>query len=84
MFWDRAFKPIVDWAQSSLHINLVTCATDSHVPRAENAIQFVKERVRAVQSETPFDRYPKRFTIEILKRVVVLINFLGENKECIQ
>ena len=30
--------------------------------------------MRAVQSETPFDRYPKRFTIEMLKRVVVLIN----------
>ena len=44
------------------------------MPRAENAIQFVKERVRAIQSEIPFDRYPKRFTIEMLKRVVALIN----------
>ena len=57
-----------------MHIDLVTCAADSHVPRAENVIRFVKERLRAIQSETPFDRYPKRFTIEMLKRVVVLIN----------
>ena len=28
----------------------------------------------AIQSETSFDRYPKRFNIEMLKRVVVLIN----------
>ena len=46
------------------------------MPRAENTIRFVKERVRGVQSETSFDRYPKRFTIELLKRVVVLINSL--------
>ena len=56
MFGDGAFKSIADWAQSELHIDLVTCAANSHVPRAENAIQFVKERVRAIQSETPFDR----------------------------
>ena len=74
MFRDWVFRPIVDWAQTELHIDLVTCATNSHVHRAENAIQFVKERVRAIQSETPFDRHPKRFTIKLLKRVVVLIN----------
>ena len=44
MFWDGAFKSIVNRAQSELHINLVTCAADLHVPRAENTIQFVKER----------------------------------------
>ena len=44
------------------------------MPRADNAIRFVKERLRAIQSETPFDRYPKKITIEMLKRVVVLIN----------
>ena len=58
MFGDTEFKPIVDWAQTELHIDLAICATDSHVPRDENVIQFVKERVRAVQSETSFDRYP--------------------------
>ena len=74
MFGDEEFEPLVNWVQSKLHIDLVTCAADSHVLRAENAIRFVKERVRAIQSETPFDRYPKRFIIEMLKRVVVLIN----------
>ena len=74
MFGDGAFEPLTDWARIELHVDLVTCAADSHVPRAENAIQFVKERVRLVQSETPFNQYPKRFTIELMKRVVVLIN----------
>ena len=30
--------------------------------------------MRLVQSESPCNRYPKRFTIELLKRVVVLVN----------
>ena len=57
-----------------MHIDLVTCAAQGNVPRAENAIRFVKERISVIQCETPFDRYPKRFTIEMAKRVVVLIN----------
>ena len=74
MFGDGMFEPLTDWAKIELHVDLVTCAPESHVPRAENAKQFVKERVRLIQSETPFKRYPKRFTIELMKRAVVLIN----------
>ena len=48
MFRDGEFEPLVDWVQSELHIDLVTCATDSHEPRAKNAIRFVKERLRAI------------------------------------
>ena len=74
MFGDGEFKSLVDWVRSEMHIDLVICAANSHVPRAENAFQFFKEKLRAIQSETPFDRYPKRFTIKMLKRVVVFIN----------
>ena len=77
MFGDGEFKPLVDWVQSELNIDLVTCATNSHVPRAENTIRFVKERLRAIQSETPFEG----FTNKMLKRVDVLINLF---KKCIQ
>ena len=66
MFGDREFEPLVDWVRSELLIDLVTCAADSHVPRAENEIRLLKERLS--------DRYPKRFTIKMLKSVVVLIN----------
>ena len=74
MFGDKEFDPVIEWVRHQLHIDLVTSAAQGHVPRAENAIRFVKERVRAIQCETPFNRYPKRFTIEMVKRVVVLIN----------
>ena len=44
------------------------------MPRAENTIIFVKERLRSIQCETPFNKYPKRLTIEITNRVTILIN----------
>ena len=44
------------------------------MPRAESAIRFVKERLRSIQCETPFSRYPKRLTIEMTRRVTILIN----------
>ena len=85
MFGDREFEPLFDWEQSELHIDLVICTADSHVPRAKNTIRFVKERLRAIQSETPFDRYPNRFTIKMLKCVVIFFNsFRIKNQEYIQ
>ena len=53
MFGDGMFEPLIDWARIELKVDLVTCAPESHVPRAENAIRFVKERERLVQDETP-------------------------------
>ena len=61
-------------ARQELHIDLTTCAADSHVPRAENAIRFIKERLRSIQYETPFKKFLRRLTIETVKRVTVLIN----------
>ena len=58
-FGDGAFKHLTHWMRSELHINLTTCAADSHVPRAENAIRFVKERLRSMQCETPFKNIKK-------------------------
>ena len=52
-FGDRAFEPIINWARQELHLDLTTCAADSHVSRAENAIRFVKDRLRSIQCETP-------------------------------
>ena len=50
-FGDGAFKHLIKWAQSDLHMYLITCAAASHVPRANNAIRFIKERFRSIQSE---------------------------------
>lgn len=73
-FGDNAFEPLKGWMKSELNIVLDTCDTNSHVPRAENAIKFVKEQVRCARSEMPFKKFPKRVTIKLVKRMVVLIN----------
>ena len=73
-FGDGEFDSLKDWLRGELQINLDTCVPDSHVPRAENVIRFVKERLRSIQCETPFEKYPKRLTIEMTKRVTILIN----------
>ena len=44
-FGDSEFDSLKDWMRGELHINLDTCAADPHVPRAENIIRFVKERL---------------------------------------
>ena len=72
-FGGGEFNNLKDWMRDKLHINLDTCAADSQVPRAENLIRFVKERLRSIQCETPFNKYPKGLTIEMTRRVTVLI-----------
>ena len=78
-FGDGEFDHLKDWMKGALHIDLDTCGADSHVPRVENAIIFVKERLRSIQCETPFDKYPKRLTIEMTRRVTILINSFRRN-----
>ena len=73
-FGDNKFDHLKGWMRGELHINLDTCAADSHVPRAKNAIRFEKERRRSIQYETLFNKYPKRLTIKMAKRATILIN----------
>ena len=56
---DRAFVPMTQWVKDELNITLTACDTDSHVPRAENAIKFVKERVCCIQSGTGYTKFSK-------------------------
>ena len=62
------------WVKDELNITLTTCDADSHVPRAKNAIKFVKERVQCIQSELGFSKYPRRLIIKMITRMVTLIN----------
>ena len=39
-------------------------------------IRFVKERIRTVRLDMPYKTVPKRFTIEMVHRVVILMNSL--------
>ena len=66
------------WIKDELNVTPTTCDADSHVPRAENAIKFVKERVRCIQSELDFTKYPRQLTIEMITRTVALINSFAQ------
>ena len=48
-FGDSVFEHLTNWMRSELHIDLMTCAADSYVPRAENTIRFAKERLGSIQ-----------------------------------
>ena len=62
-FGDGESDHLKDWMRGELHIDLDAYRVDSHVARAENTIRFVKKRLRSIQCETPFNKYPKRLTI---------------------
>ena len=73
-FSNGEFDHLKNWMKSESHFDLDTCAGDSHVPRTENSIRFLKERLRSIQCETTFKKYPKRLTIEMTKHATMLIN----------
>ena len=52
MFGDGEFEPIVDWVGSELHIYLVTCVANSHVPRAEIGTWVVKKRTKLSKGDS--------------------------------
>ena len=62
-------------------ITLLCCDTNSHVPFIEQAIRFVNERVRYVQSVLPkrIKRVPARLMRELTVSTVKMINsIIGE------
>jgi hypothetical protein len=74
---DGAFDCIKhDLQDKPYQIALTTCDADRHVETVERQIRFLKERIRAVRLMMPYKKIPKRFTIEMVHRVTMLINSL--------
>jgi hypothetical protein len=74
---DGAFESIKHELQDDPYrIALTTCDADRHVETVERQIRFLKERIRAVRLMMPYKRIPKRFTIEMVHKVTMLINSL--------
>ena len=71
---DGAFDSLKDWAMNTHKVQLTVCGADGHVPQAENAIKFIKERVRCIHCNMPFKRLPHAITIEMASRATTLIN----------
>ena len=60
--------------KNELNITLQTCDRDGHVPRIKRVTEFIKEWTRCFQTEMPFKKLPRRLTIDMVRRVVILIN----------
>jgi hypothetical protein len=74
---DGAFESIKHELQDEPYsVILSTCDADRHVESVERQIRFLKERIRAVRMMMPYDKLPKRFTIEMVHKVTMLINSL--------
>ncbi|OEU05712.1 hypothetical protein FRACYDRAFT_258571 [Fragilariopsis cylindrus CCMP1102] len=74
---DGAFECIKHELQDKpYNITLSTCDADRHVETVERQIRFLKERIRAVRMMMPYKKLPKRFTVEMVLRVTMLINSL--------
>jgi hypothetical protein len=77
---DGAFESIKHEVQDEpYHITLSTCDADRHVETVERQIRFLKERIRAVWLMMPYKKIPKRFTIEMVHKVTMLINSLPKS-----
>jgi hypothetical protein len=74
---DGAFESIKHELQDDpYNVTLSTCDADRHVETVERQIRFLKERIRAVRMMMPYSKLPKRFTIEMVHKVTMLINSL--------
>ena len=72
---DKAFDAVKSELEDApYNVSLTTCDADRHVEVVERMIRFVKERIRTVCLAMPYKSIPKRFTIEMVHRVVVLMN----------
>jgi hypothetical protein len=74
---DGAFESIKHELQNDpYHVTLSTCDADRHVETVERQIRFLKERIQSVCFMMPYKRLSKRFTIEMVHKVTMLIDSL--------
>ena len=72
---DNKFKQLEDWLTSK-QVTLVTCDTVEHVPTIEHMNCFLKEGIRCTRADIPFTHVPKQFLVEVVKRVMMLVNLI--------
>jgi hypothetical protein len=74
---DGAFQSIKHELHAEpYNIALTTCNANRHGETVERQIRFLKEQIRSVRIMMPYNKTPKRFTIEMVHRITILINSL--------
>ena len=70
---DGQFEPLRgELSTMSIDINIVS--TSEHVPEIERYIRTVKERTRAIYNSLPFNQFPTRIIIEMVRISVYWLN----------
>ena len=77
---DKAFDAVESEIKyEPYNITLTTCDANRHVEYVERMIRFVKEQIRTVRIAMPYKTIPKRMTIEMVHRVIILmVHCLGK------
>jgi hypothetical protein len=73
---DNEFGAIRDQLMESKGVELALAAPDEHVREVERNIRVIKERIRSVLADMPYDLLPANFKRELILICVVLLNLV--------
>ena len=75
---NKAFNAVEsEIKEKPYNMALTTCNADRHVEFVKRMIRFVKEQIRAGRLSMLFKNVPKRMTIKMVHRVVILMNSIS-------
>jgi hypothetical protein len=73
---DNEFGPLRDQLMESKGVDLALAAPEEHVREVERNIRVIKERIRSVLADMPYDKLPGNFKMELILICVVLLNLV--------
>ena len=76
VFSDKELKPMKEAIQDEGNADLNLSAPNEHVPEVERNIKKIKERVRCLINDMPYDKLPKNFKRELVTTCTSMINAL--------
>ena len=72
---DGAFKCLqTELSDEPYQVPTTFCDADKHVDFVERNNRFIKERIRCVRMMMPYKKLPRRFIVEMVYRIVILVN----------
>ena len=73
---DNEFGPLRDQLMESKGVDLALAAPEEHVREVERNIRVIKERIRSVLADMPYDKLPGNFKKELILICVVPLNLV--------
>jgi hypothetical protein len=73
---DNEFGPLRNQLMESKGVDLALAAPEEHVREVERNIRVIKERIRSVLADMPYENLPANFKKELILICVVLLNLV--------